>query len=87
MESGTYKSPTRKLVRFFESSRNKWKRKCLDAKAVIKKLKTHVRAVEKSRDHWKQLAREQRERADRLEREVADKRSRGSTRDRPYQLT
>jgi len=34
----TYKSPVRKLARFFEKSRDQWKAKCLEAKATAKGL-------------------------------------------------
>jgi hypothetical protein len=37
------KSPRRKLVKFFEKSRNQWKAKSIDAKVVIKKLKNRIR--------------------------------------------
>ena len=56
MEVGTYLSPVRKLVRFFESSRNGWKRKCLDAKVRIKRLGHQKQKVRASRDRWKLLA-------------------------------
>lgn len=52
LESGptkTYKSPQRKLVRFFEKSRNQWKSKHRDAKTVIKRLQNRVRFLEKSK--------------------------------------
>jgi hypothetical protein len=38
-EQKTYKSPTRKLVRFFNKSRDQGKAKCLEAKAIAKGLK------------------------------------------------
>ena len=56
MEVGTYLSPVRKLVRFFESSRNGWKRKCLDAKVRIKRLGNQKQKLRASRDRWKLLA-------------------------------
>ncbi len=56
MEVGTYLSPVRKLVRFFESSRNGWKRKCLDAKVRIKRLSNQKQKLKASRDRWKVLA-------------------------------
>lgn len=59
-----YKSPVRKLARFFEKSRDKWKAKCREAKAQIKLLKNRVRFLEQSRDRWKSQAKE-------LEAEVA----------------
>lgn len=59
-----YKSPLRKLVRFFEKSRNGWKVKCRTAKAMLKRLKNRVRFLEQSRARW-------RERAQELEKELA----------------
>lgn len=70
MEARTYKSPARKLIRFFESSRDKWKEKCQESQRVRKKLSNQVRAVEKSREHWKNVAREERQRAQQLEGEL-----------------
>jgi chromosome segregation ATPase len=52
----TYKSPRRKLVTFFNKSRDQWKAKCREAKALVKQLKNRVRYLEQSRDSWKQKA-------------------------------
>jgi len=51
-----YKSPPRKLVRFFEQSRDQWKAKHREAKATVKRLKNRVRFLEKSKAHWKSKA-------------------------------
>jgi hypothetical protein len=48
----------RKLARFFEKSRDQWKAKCREAKAMIKRLKNRVRFLEESRDRWKRQAKE-----------------------------
>lgn len=53
-----YKSPVRKLARFFEKSRDRWKAKCREAKKTIKYLKNRVRFLEESRDRWKRQAQE-----------------------------
>ena len=53
-----YKSPVRKLVRFFEKSRDQWKAKCREAKATIKRLKNRVHFLEESRARWKNRAQE-----------------------------
>lgn len=63
-------SPVRKLSRFFLKSRDGWKAKCLSAKYSIKLLKNQVRAVERSRDEWKQKAAEHRRRIAELEAEL-----------------
>ena len=60
----TYKSPRRKLVRFFEKSRDQWKAKCLEAKATVKGLKHRIRYLEQSKEEWKTKAKE-------LEKELA----------------
>jgi len=73
----TYKSPRRKLVRFFEKSRDQWKAKCLETKAAAKGLKHRIRYLEQSKLEWKTKAKElenelarmkaQQDRAQRLE--------------------
>ena len=60
---GEYKSPLRKLVRFFEDSRDNWKQKCVALRGELKLCKNQVRAVEKSREHWKQTAKDAAKRA------------------------
>ena len=53
----TYSSPPRKLVKFFERSRNQWKAKAGAAKTVLKRLGTRVRRLERSKvDAHQQLA-------------------------------
>jgi len=42
-----YKSPMRKLVKFFEHSRDGWKTKCQEAKYKVKVLQNKVRYLEK----------------------------------------
>lgn len=51
-----YRSPTKKLLRFFETSRDKWKAKYLGAKHQLKLAQNQVRAVEKSREQWRSKA-------------------------------
>jgi len=60
----TYKSPVRKLVHFFEKSRDQWKSKHHTAKASVKRLENRVRFLEKSKGQWKNRVQE-------LEMEVA----------------
>jgi len=50
MEAGnqkTYSSPQRKLVKFFEHSRDRWKAKSRAAKTVLKRLGTRLGRVER----------------------------------------
>ena len=64
----TWKSPLRKLVRFFQRSRDQWKAKYAAKKQQYKLMSNQVRAVEKSRAKWKQAA----EQAQRQIRELQD---------------
>ncbi len=61
MEDWQYKSPVRKLLRFFERSRDGWKRQCKEAKVTVKRLTNRVQSLEKSRDKWKEQAGRRRE--------------------------
>ena len=63
-----YSSPPRKLIRFFEKSRDQCKSKCQTAKAPVKRLQNRVRFLERSKAEWK-------ERAQQLEAEVAQLRA------------
>jgi len=58
-EDEVFVSPVRKLVRFFQRSRDGWKGKCQVAKARVKQLKNERSALRKSRDKWKELAKQQ----------------------------
>lgn len=70
MEARRFKSPVRKLVRFFERSRDAWKEKYQMAKQECRKLANQTAAVEKSRDRWRQEARELRRTVKTLEYEL-----------------
>ncbi len=48
-----YKSPQRKLVTFFEKSRDQWKAKSIKAKQKVKRLQNRVRYLENSKEHLK----------------------------------
>ena len=48
----TYKSP-KKLVKFFEKSRDQWKEKCSEAKAKVKQLNNRIHFLESSKEHLK----------------------------------
>lgn len=50
------KSPLRKLVKFFERSRNRWKAKYFAKKEQYKRMGNQARAVEKSRAKWREAA-------------------------------
>ena len=70
METKEFKSPRGKLITFFQSSRDGWKRKHQEAKRKIKRMSNQVRAVEKSRERWKEKAKRESQRARKLEREL-----------------
>ncbi len=57
-EVKSYKSPQRKLLRFFEKSRNQWKDKCKRTKSKVKRLQNRVRFLEKSKEGWKNRVKE-----------------------------
>lgn len=65
-----YTSPTRKLLRFFESSRDGWKAKYQEVKKQLKLAQNQIRAVEKSRARWRQDAEDARGEADHLRAEL-----------------
>jgi hypothetical protein len=69
-ENKTYRSPLRKLVRCFERSRNGWKQKCREAKALAKRRGNRVRKLKVSRDRWKEVAAQQAEELSRLRDEL-----------------
>jgi chromosome segregation ATPase len=65
-----YKSPRKKLLRFFLGSRNDWKGKCAQARLERKLLGNQVRAVEKSREQWRARAEQHAQRIRELEQEL-----------------
>ena len=70
MDVPEYSTPLRKLMRFFRKSRDGWKQKCLKTKHANKLLKNQVRAVERSRQQWREQALERQRRIDELEAEL-----------------
>jgi len=64
-----FASPASKLVRFFKRSRDRWKAKYVQWKKECKRLMNQTRAVEKSRERWRQRARLSEQRVKELERE------------------
>lgn len=65
-----YRSSTKRLARFFERSRDKWKQKCLEAKQRVKRLQTNVSDLKASRERWKQEAKQAKEVVSRLQAEL-----------------
>ena len=58
LKHSNYKSPKRKLIKFFKESRNNWKKKCLNAKYTIKLLRNQVRYLEKRKTELSQQVKE-----------------------------
>ena len=67
-----FKSPTKKLLAFFEKSRDRWKAKHLHTKQLLKKEQNQVRAVQRSRDHWRAKAKQAEADKQRLHKECED---------------
>jgi hypothetical protein len=72
MKADQYRSPRKKLLRFFVGSRDRWKVKCAQARMERKLMANQVRAVEKSREQWRTLAEEQGRRIEELEQELVE---------------
>lgn len=53
LKQNSYKSPVRKLVNFFEKSRDNWKEKYQRNKKENQKLKNKVCALKTSQQKWK----------------------------------
>ncbi len=66
-EEKVYTSPQRKLVKFFEKSRDTWKARCLKGQATIHRLKNRATWLEQSRNTWKARARQRAARIRELE--------------------
>ena len=58
MANREFRSPLRKLVAFFQTSRDKWKAKCQQVKYEFKLLKRRFENLRKNRDLWQQHYRE-----------------------------
>ncbi len=56
MQEKTYKSPLKKLVRFFERSRDSWKNKYLEKKKELKRAKNQIYDLKKRKEDWKDRA-------------------------------
>jgi len=54
MANTKFRSPLRKLVTFFESSRDKWRAKCQRVKYELKLLKRRFKNLRENRDLWQQ---------------------------------
>lgn len=66
----SWKSPLRKLVTFFEQSRDRWREKYFTKKEQYKLMGNQARAVEKSRAKWREAAEEAQEQVRQLQQEL-----------------
>jgi len=71
-EQKVFRSPKAKLLRYFERSRNGWKRKCREAKDDVKRLSNNVAALKRSRGRWKVLAKQRVGEIEQLRRELEE---------------
>lgn len=76
MDAVEYRSPLRKLVRFFQKSRDGWKEKSQQGKVVIKRLTNRMYAMKRSRDRWKTVAKRQRQELQELRRQLETQKTR-----------
>lgn len=67
-----FSSPVKKLLRFFKKSRDGWKAKHHELKEKAKLLSNQTRAVEKSRQHWRERAGAAEQRVTELERQMEE---------------
>ena len=58
MQYQEYKSPVKKLIRFFKISRDNWKEKYFEIKKDLKRATNRIYDLEKRKDDWKQRATE-----------------------------
>lgn len=70
-----YKSPIHKLLPFFERSRDGWKEKCRAAKSRVKLLQNRTAKLVRSRQQWKELARQRAQEIAQLRRELEEQKT------------
>lgn len=56
METKIYKSPLKKLVVFFENSRDSWKAKYVEKKIELKRAKNQINDLKQRKETWKDRA-------------------------------
>lgn len=75
MDVDSYVTPRKKLLGLFLRGRENWKQKVAKAKYEKKLAANQARAVERSRDQWRALAKEQQARIKELEQELEAQKS------------
>ncbi len=53
-----YRSKSEKLASWFLSSRNNWKQRALEKQKKLRAAQIKIRDLEKSREYWKERAKE-----------------------------
>jgi uncharacterized protein YdaU (DUF1376 family) len=56
MQTKTYKSPLKKLISFFEKSRDNWKAKYVEKKIELKRAKNQINDLKQRKESWKDRA-------------------------------
>jgi chromosome segregation ATPase len=56
MPEKTYKSPLKKLVKFFEKSRDSWKEKYFEKTKELKRAKNQINDLKYRKEDWKERA-------------------------------
>jgi len=74
-EREEFKSPPRKLIAFFEKSRDRWKSKFAKAKKDLKRLENRVRFLEQGKAKWKVEAKRLQAEAARVKEQKPEQRS------------
>lgn len=59
MSAKEFKSPPGRRARLFRKSRDAWKLRAAAKQRTLNKLRSTVRDLAASRDHWRELARQQ----------------------------
>ena len=69
-EDTVYRSPVKKLMRFFEKSRDIWKGRNRRSMKRVKSFDTRLRVMRKDRDRWKEQARQRDAELEQLRKEL-----------------
>lgn len=72
MQEKTYKSPLKKLVKFFEKSRDNWKSKYFEKKIELKRAKNQINDLKHRKEDWKDRAIEAENKLKEIERESSE---------------
>jgi len=72
MQEKTYKSPLKKLVKFFEKSRDNWKNKYVEKKKELKRALNQINDLKKRKEMWKDRAIEAENRLKEIEKDLAE---------------